>query len=468
CHAAPARRPLPPRRPPASRPTAVSTGDVHLREWVRRGFYCTNGRAGVQQRQRHRTARRQVCLPPVPCHRATHTNGTCSGRSITALTVISLPNLPPTPRSYPQVAAAPAGVFSAICPRSASSSPASEIFGRDVVQELPEGLDLVLLLVGHRHPRLVDHVLVRVDRGSGTQCQGDGVRRTGADLRAIGENEFGVEDTVTEARDVDGLQPGVQGLEYVTEQVVGERPGGRHPLLGKRDGRGLHTTDPDRQVAITIGFFEQDNRLVRGHLNPDADDLHVLHSGSVPRVVMPAGRSSLLPRWIRSRGRNRHPSLQSSPEAGGRKPSGPSRRRGRAPHGRTYVFLATWFGQQHHPELTDLNLVPAAQLGFVDRLPVDVGAVQTAHVANTETVATPEEFHMATGNGDVVQKDVAVGMTARGGHVTVQQETASGVGATTHHEQGGTGRERIGAGRVVPTGNLTEVFFLQNLDTGDG
>src|SRR5699024_706526 len=251
----------------------------------------------------------------------------CSGRSITALTVIPLPNLPPTPRSYPQVAAAPAGVFSAICPRSASSSPASEIFGRDVVQELPEGLDLVLLLVGHRHPRLVDHVLVRVDRGSGTQCQGDGVRRTGADLRAIGENEFGVEDTVTEARDVDGLQPGVQGLEYVTEQVVGERPGGRHPLLGKRDGRGLHTTDPDRQVAITIGFFEQDNRLVRGHLNPDADDLHVLHSGSAPRGVMPAGRSSLLPRWIRSRGRNRHPSLQSAPEAGGRNPSGPSRRR---------------------------------------------------------------------------------------------------------------------------------------------
>src|SRR5699024_766783 len=141
---------------------------------------------------------------------------------------------------------------------------------------------------------------------------------------------------------------------------------------------------------------------------------------------------------------------------------------GRAPHGRTYVFLATWFGQQHHPELTDLNLVPAAQLGFVDRLPVDVGAVQTAHVTNTETVATSEEFHMATGNGDIVQKDVAVGMTARGGHVTVQQETAAGVGATTHHEQGGTGRERIGAGRVVPTGNLTGVFFLQNLDTGDG
>src|ERR1700743_174264 len=39
--------------------------------------------------------------------------------------------------------------------------------------------------------------------------------------------------------------------------------------------------DPDGQVPVALLLFEQDNRAVGRHLNPDADDLHPPHWSSV-------------------------------------------------------------------------------------------------------------------------------------------------------------------------------------------
>src|SRR6266566_2087555 len=62
---------------------------------------------------------------------------------------------------------------------------------------------------------------------------------------------------------------------------MGERPRRDHALLGEGDGGSLHRADPDRQVPVPLGFLEQDDGLVRGHLDSDADDLHLPHGGSV-------------------------------------------------------------------------------------------------------------------------------------------------------------------------------------------
>src|SRR6266851_7357232 len=62
---------------------------------------------------------------------------------------------------------------------------------------------------------------------------------------------------------------------------MSERPGRDHALLGERDGGSLHRADPDRQIPVPLGLLEQDDGLVRGHLDPDADDLHLPHGGSV-------------------------------------------------------------------------------------------------------------------------------------------------------------------------------------------
>src|ERR1022692_2544464 len=87
-----------------------------------------------------------------------------------------------------------------------SSGGAAEVFRGNRVEELPELLDLVLLLVRDRDPRLVEYLLAREDRGAGAQREGDGVRRPGADFLAIRENKVSEEDPVPQRGDVDRPQ----------------------------------------------------------------------------------------------------------------------------------------------------------------------------------------------------------------------------------------------------------------------
>src|SRR5699024_4254748 len=116
---------------------------------------------------------------------------------------------------------------------------------------------------------------------------------------------------------------------------------------------------------------------------------------------------------------------------------------------------------------TDLDLVTTAQLCFVDRFTVDVGAVEATDVANTEAVTPAEELHVATRNGHVVQEDVAVGVAAGGGHIAVQKEAAPCVGAAPDHEQGRSGRKRVSAALILAPGLLPRFLLVQDLDTGD-
>jgi len=69
-------------------------------------------------------------------------------------------------------------------------------------------------------------------------------------------------------------------------------------------------------------------------------------------------------------------------------------------------------GQEYQAEFADLHLVAVGQHGRVDRLAVDVGAVQAADVDNVELVGLQSEFSVPTADGDVVEEDVAVGMAA--------------------------------------------------------
>src|SRR5918994_1898963 len=113
-------------------------------------------------------------------------------------------------------------------------------------------------------------------------------------------------------------------------------------------------------------------------------------------------------------------------------------------------------GEVDEAELADLHLVTTGEVSDVDRLTVDVGAVEAADVVDRETAALSVELHVPPADGDVVQEDIAVGVSPRRRDVLVEQEAAAGVGSTLDHQQGGAGRERLdGAGvRVDRLGDL--------------
>src|SRR5271166_1585493 len=166
---------------------------------------------------------------------------------------------------------------------SGSGGPA-EVLGRDRVEELPELLDFaffVLLFVRDGHARLVQDLLAGENLRAGAQRQRNGIGWPRAHLRAVGEDQVGVEDTVPQRGDVHCAQLNVQHLEHVTEQIVRERPKGNHALLGEGDRCCRDRPDPDGQVSIALRLFQQDDGAVRWHLDPDADDLHLPHYSSV-------------------------------------------------------------------------------------------------------------------------------------------------------------------------------------------
>ena len=163
---------------------------------------------------------------------------------------------------------------------SARARPRTEVFGRDLVEELAELLDLVLLLVGDLDPDLVEQVLRAEDRRPGADGERDGVRRPGADDPVLAEHELGDVDAVPHLGDVHGLELGAEGADDLAEQVVRHRAGRPDTLLLERDRRGLDGTDPDRQVPLALRLLEQQDRLVPGQLHPDTDDSKLLHGGA--------------------------------------------------------------------------------------------------------------------------------------------------------------------------------------------
>ena len=75
-------------------------------------------------------------------------------------------------------------------------------------------------------------------------------------------------------------------LDDVLDQVVGQRARRHDTLLGVGDGGRLRRPDPDRQVALAVPLAQQDDRLVGGHLDADAQDIDLSHSSTVPPAVV--------------------------------------------------------------------------------------------------------------------------------------------------------------------------------------
>src|SRR5687767_829117 len=98
-------------------------------------------------------------------------------------------------------------------------------------------------------------------------------------------------------------------------------------------------------------------------------------------------------------------------------------------------------GQVDEPELADLHLITAGQRGDVRAFPVDIGAVQAAHIVDGEPTALAAELGVPAADRDVVEKDVAVGMPPGRGDVLVEQEAAAGVGAALDYQQRRTSGE---------------------------
>jgi hypothetical protein len=65
----------------------------------------------------------------------------------------------------------------------------------------------------------------------------------------------------------------------VAEEIVGEWSGRPDALLVHGNGRRLGGTDQNRKAARAIHLGQHQNRLLGGHLDPDADDAHLDHLG---------------------------------------------------------------------------------------------------------------------------------------------------------------------------------------------
>src|SRR3712207_9110650 len=87
-------------------------------------------------------------------------------------------------------------------------------------------------------------------------------------------------DTTLFRYNVDRLERRAERAHDLAQQVVGHRPGRAHALLLEGDRRRLDRADPDGEVPLALRLLEQQDRLVPGQLDSDADDSEFLHGGT--------------------------------------------------------------------------------------------------------------------------------------------------------------------------------------------
>ena len=63
----------------------------------------------------------------------------------------------------------------------------------------------------------------------------------------------------------------------IPDQVMRQRARWLDALLLERDGGSLGLADPDRQVPVTVGFAQQQHRLVLRLLDANADNTNFTH-----------------------------------------------------------------------------------------------------------------------------------------------------------------------------------------------
>src|SRR4051794_26010343 len=96
--------------------------------------------------------------------------------------------------------------------RVPSSGSGREVLRRDGVEELPELLDLVLLLVRDLDPGGVQDGVRTENLDLGPQREREGVGRARAHGDTAAEAQFGVVDVVAQFGDVNGLEPDPERL----------------------------------------------------------------------------------------------------------------------------------------------------------------------------------------------------------------------------------------------------------------
>src|ERR1700694_4814680 len=79
----------------------------------------------------------------------------------------------------------------------------------------------------------------------------------------------------------------------ISNQIVGQRPGRLDALLLEGDRRGLGLADPDRKIAVTVGFPQQQHWLVLGLLHANADHTNLTHL-CLPSAQLKPSESSLI------------------------------------------------------------------------------------------------------------------------------------------------------------------------------
>jgi hypothetical protein len=103
--------------------------------------------------------------------------------------------------------------------------------------------------------------------------------------------------------------------------------------------------------------------------------------------------------------------------------------------------------EEQEPVLADLNLVAVVESRHIDPVTIDVGAIEPALICHCPTGPSAAEFGMLAGHGDVVEKDVTVGMPPEPDDIVIQQEPVAGL-VISHHKQRVPGRKTRHLGRL--------------------
>jgi len=91
--------------------------------------------------------------------------------------------------------------------------------------------------------------------------------------------------------------------------------------------------------------------------------------------------------------------------------------------------------EEHQSELAYLEFIPAVELGLLNALPVEIRAIETTDIVDGECGSVVVHLGVTAGNGDVVEEDVAVGVTADAGLAWREGEAGPGVRTPLDDEQ---------------------------------
>lgn len=115
-----------------------------------------------------------------------------------------------------------------------------------------------------------------------------------------------------------------------------------------------------------------------------------------------------------------------------------------------------------------MDFVAVGQHRRVHRFPVDVGAVETANVDDSEFASFQLELGMPATDGDVVEEHIAAGIPPGGRDGLIQQEPRSGVGSTLDDKQGRAARKPFDFPRPRLGRRCVELVWKVSAETGGG